>query len=161
MEEFNMNKQLSFKMPVLDEEETKNEVEKVFEEYRMYLSQMPSDILPKVTASYSIVPPSVTNEFNSSTENIAIERLQYEMARDKFMNWVHRAVNRLPKRERQIIHMYYMEEEKGYDPDIMDEVRLGRTTYYKVKGKALLRLAFSLRKEVYKQKTQTEEVEVV
>jgi len=161
MEEFNMNKQLTFKMPVLDEEETKNEVEKVFEEYRMYLSQMPSDILPKVTASYSIVPPSVTNEFNSSTENIAIERLQYEMARDKFMNWVHRAVNRLPKRERQIIHMYYMEEEKGYDPDIMDEVRLGRTTYYKVKGKALLRLAFSLRKEVFKQKAQNEEVEVV
>ncbi|AZR75583.1 MULTISPECIES: ArpU family phage packaging/lysis transcriptional regulator [Bacillus cereus group] len=156
-----MNKQLSFKMPVLDEEETKNEVEKVFEEYRMYLSQMPSDILPKVTASYSIVPPSVTNEFNSSTENIAIERLQYEMARDKFMNWVHRAVNRLPKRERQIIHMYYMEEEKGYDPDIMDEVRLGRTTYYKVKGKALLRLAFSLRKEVFKQKAQNEEGEVV
>ncbi|MCU5179270.1 ArpU family phage packaging/lysis transcriptional regulator [Bacillus toyonensis] len=156
-----MNKQLSFKMPVLDEEETKNEVEKVFEEYRMYLSQMPSDILPKVTASYSIVPPSVTNEFNSSTENIAIERVQYEMARDKFMNWVHRAVNRLPKRERQIIHMYYMEEEKGYDPDIMDEVRLGRTTYYKVKGKALLRLAFSLRKEVFKQKAQNEEVEIV
>ncbi|ARJ23816.1 ArpU family transcriptional regulator [Bacillus mycoides] len=156
-----MNKQLTFKMPVLDEEETKNEVEKVFEEYRMYVSQMPSDILPKVTASYSIVPPSVTNEFNSSTENIAIERLQYEMARDKFMNWVHRAVNRLPKRERQIIHMYYMEEEKGYDPDIMDEVRLGRTTYYKVKGKALLRLAFSLRKEVFKQKAQNEEVEIV
>lgn len=161
MEEFNMNKQLTFKMPVLDEEETKNEVEKVFEEYRMYLSQMPSDILPKVTASYSIVPPSVTNEFNSSTENIAIERIQYEMARDKFMNWVHRAVNRLPKRERQIIHMYYMEEEKGYDPDIMDEVKLGRTTYYKVKGKALLRLAFSLRKEVFKQRAQNEEVEVV
>ncbi|MBT2578914.1 ArpU family transcriptional regulator [Bacillus sp. ISL-8] len=156
-----MNKQLTFKMPVLDEEETKNEVEKVFEEYRMYVSQMPSDILPKVTASYSIVPPSVTNEFNSSTENIAIERVQYEMARDKFMNWIHRAVNRLPKRERQIIHMYYMEEEKGYDPDIMDEVRLGRTTYYKVKGKALLRLAFSLRKEVFKQKSQTEEVEIV
>lgn len=66
----------------------------------------------------------------------------------------------LPNRERQIIHMYYIEEEMGYDPDIMDEVRLGRTTYYKVKGKALLRLAFSLRKEGYKQKTQTEEVEV-
>ncbi|ARJ20506.1 ArpU family transcriptional regulator [Bacillus thuringiensis] len=156
-----MNKQLTFKMPVLDEEETKNEVEKVFEEYRMYLSKMPSDILPKVTASYSIVPPSVTNEFNSSTENIAIERLQYEMAREKCMNWVHRAVNRLPKRERKIIYMYYMEEEKGYDPDIMDEVKLGRTTYYKVKGKALLRLAFSLRKEVFKQNTQTEEVEIV
>ncbi|MBT2576847.1 ArpU family transcriptional regulator [Bacillus sp. ISL-8] len=156
-----MDKQLTFKMPVLDEEETKNEVEKVFEEYRMYLSKMPSDILPKVTASYSIVPPSVTNEFNSSTENIAIERLQYEMAREKCMNWVHRAVNRLPKRERKIIYMYYMEEEKGYDPDIMDEVKLGRTTYYKVKGKALLRLAFSLRKEVFKQNTQTEEVEIV
>ena len=43
----------------------------------------------------------------------------------------------------------------------MDEVKLGRTTYYKVKGKALLRLAFSLRKEVFKQKSQTEEVEIV
>lgn len=32
-----MNNQLLFEMPVLDEEETKNEVEKVFEEYLMYL----------------------------------------------------------------------------------------------------------------------------
>ena len=73
----------------------------------MYLSQMPSDILPKVTASYSIVPPSVTNEFNSSTENIAIERAQYEMARLKFMNWIHRAVNRLPKRKTNYIYVLY------------------------------------------------------
>ena len=73
----------------------------------MYVSQMPSDILPKVTASYSIVPPSVTNEFNSSTENIAIERLQYEMARDKFMNWVHRAVNRLPKEKDDHSYVLY------------------------------------------------------
>ncbi|MBW3492051.1 ArpU family phage packaging/lysis transcriptional regulator [Bacillus sp. FDAARGOS_1420] len=153
-----MDKQLTFKMPVLDEEETKNEVEKVFEEYRMYLSKMPSDILPKVTASYSIVPPSVTNEFNSSTENIAIERLQYEMAREKCMNWVHRAVNRLPKRERKIIYMYYMEEEKGYDPDIMDEVKLGKTKYYKLKGRAILRLAFNLKKEVYQKTRRQKEV---
>ncbi|TBX86167.1 ArpU family transcriptional regulator [Bacillus cereus] len=153
-----MNKQLEFKMPVIDEEKTKDAVEEVFEEYRRYLAMLPSDLLPKVTPSYSIVPPCVTNEFNSSTENIAIERIQFEEAREKFMTWVHIAVNRLPKKERKIIYMYYMEDHKGYDPDIMDEVKLGRTTYYKVKGKALLRLAFSLRKEVFKQATQNEEV---
>ena len=156
-----MNKQLSFKMPVLDEEETKMKLKKYLRGIACIYLKCQVTFTPKVTASYSIVPPSVTNEFNSSTENIAIERAQYEMARLKFMNWIHRAVNRLPKRERQIIYMYYMEEEKGYDPDIMDEVKLGRTTYYKVKGKALLRLAFSLRKEVFKQKSQTEEVEIV
>ena len=79
----------------------------------MYLSQMPSDILPKVTASYSIVPPSVTNEFNSSTENIAIERAQYEMARLKFMNWIHRAVNRLPKEKDKLYICIIWRKRKG------------------------------------------------
>ncbi|MBL1704030.1 ArpU family transcriptional regulator, partial [Klebsiella pneumoniae] len=73
-----MNKQLSFKMPIVDGKRTKQEIEKVFNEYRTYLATMPCDMLPKVTPSYSIVPPSTTNAFNSSTENIAIERIEYE-----------------------------------------------------------------------------------
>lgn len=149
-----MNKQLSFKMPVVDEKETKKAVEEVFEEYRRYLATMSLDLLPKVTPSYSIVPPCVTNEFNSSTENVAIERIEYERTREKFMRWIHRAVNRLPNTERKIVIMFYMNEEMGYDPDIREEIGIGKTKYYQLKGKAILRLAFSLKKEVFKHDTE-------
>ena len=101
-------------------------VEEVFEEYRRYLATMSLDLLPKVTPSYSIIPPCVTNEFNSSTENIAIERIEYERTREKFMRWIHRAVNRLPNTERKIVIMFYMNEEMGYDPDIREEIGIGK-----------------------------------
>lgn len=112
-----------------------------------------------MTPSYSIVPPCVTNEFNSSTENTAIERMEYERNREKFMRWIHRAVNRLPKTERKIVIMFYMDEEMGYDPDIREEIGIGKTKYYQLKGKAILRLAFSLKKEVFKHDTESEEVQ--
>ncbi|MEK4655961.1 MULTISPECIES: ArpU family phage packaging/lysis transcriptional regulator [Bacillus] len=156
-----MNKQLSFKMPIVDGKKTKKEVEKVMEDYRMYLATMPSDILPKVTPAYSIVPPSVTNEFNSSTENIAIERVEYEQERHEFMDWVHAAVNRLRDDERKIIIKFFMEDVPGYDLDIWLELGIGKTKYYEIKGQAILRLAFNLKKEVYKKKHKQKEVQSV
>ena len=45
-EEFNMNKQLSFKMPVVDEKETKSR-RGSFEEYRCYLATMSLDLCQK------------------------------------------------------------------------------------------------------------------
>lgn len=145
-----MNKQLSFKMPIVDGKRTKQEIEKVFNEYRTYLATMPIDILPKITPSYSTIPPTVTNEFNSYTENIAIERIEYEEARNEFMSWVCEGVNRLKGDERKIIIQCFMEEIPGYDPDIWSEIGVGKTKYYKLKGQALLRLAFNLKIEVYK-----------
>lgn len=71
-----MKKQLSFKMPVVDGKRTKQAVEQVFEVYRQYLATMPGDISPKVTSSYSIIPPSCTNAFHSSTEEITT-RISY------------------------------------------------------------------------------------
>ncbi len=154
----NMKKQLSFKMPVVDGKKTKQAVEEVFGTYRQYLATMPSDILPKVTPSYSIVPPSCTNAFHSSTEEIAIERLEYEKERNDFMEWVHGAVNRLKDDERQIIVKNFMEEVPGYDQDIWLDLGVGKTKYYKLKGQALLRLAFNLKIEVYKKNYRQAEV---
>lgn len=156
-----MNKQLSFKMPIVDGKRTKQEVEKVFEDYRRYLATMPCDMLPKVTPSYSIVPPSVTNEFNSSTENIAIERIEYEQERQEFMDWIYDAVNRLRDDEREVIVKFYMEDEVGYDPDIWMDLGIGKTKYYKLKGRAILRLAFNLKKEVYQKTRRQKEVPIV
>lgn len=58
--------QLTLNLPQIDEEATKAKVEQLLDQYRLYLLQ--DNFLPKVTPTYSIVPPSITNEFHSSTE---------------------------------------------------------------------------------------------
>lgn len=142
--------QLTLNIPQIDEEATKLKAEKLLDQYRLYLLQVPDDFLPKVTPTYSIVPPSITNEFHSSTEEVALKRLDWEMQRDKFLKRIQRAVNRLSQRERQIIVMLYMLPEEMYDYEVYAEMDLSQRSYYRVKAKALYRLAFALREEVYR-----------
>ncbi|CAM4399940.1 ArpU family transcriptional regulator [Bacillus manliponensis] len=153
-----MKKQLFFNMPVVDSKETKKAVEEVLENYRECLSTLPNDIMPKVTTSFSEVPPTFTNEFNSSTENVALERIELEQERDEYMNWVINGVNNLKPDERFIIFKGYMEEEPETDLNIWLELGVGKTKFYKLKGSALLRLAFNLKVEVYKKATKQKEV---
>lgn len=142
--------QLTLNLPQIDEEATKARVEQLLNQYRLYLLQVPDDFLPKVTSTYSIVPPSITNEFHSSTEDVALKRLDWEIQRDKFLKKIQRAVNRLSQRERQIIVMLYMQLEEMYDYEVYAEMGMSQRSYYRVKAKALYRLAFALREEVYK-----------
>ena len=110
---------------------------------------MPDDFLPKVTPTYSIVPPSITNEFHSSTEDAALKRLDWDIQCDKFLKRIQRAGNRLAQRERQIIVMLYMQPEEMYDYEVYGEMDLSARSYYRVKAKALYRLALAQGK-VYK-----------
>ncbi|MCL6426389.1 ArpU family phage packaging/lysis transcriptional regulator [Bacillus subtilis] len=142
--------QLTLNIPQIDEEATKSKAEKLLYQYRLYLLQVPDDFLPKVTPTYSIVPPSVTNELHSSTEETALKRIEWEIQRDKFLKKIQRAVNRLSQRERQIIVMLYMQLEEMYDYEVYAEMGMSQRSYYRVKAKALYRLAFALREEVYK-----------
>ena len=145
--------QLTLNIPQIDEEATKLKAEKLLDQYRLYLLQVPDDFLPKVTPTYSIVPPSITNEFHSSTEEAALKRLDWEIQRDKFLKRIQRAVNRLSQRERQAIVMLYMKQEEMYNYEVYAEMGLSQRSYYRVKVKALYRLAFALREEVYKKGT--------
>lgn len=142
--------QLTLNIPQIDEEATKLKAEKLLDQYRLYLLQVPDDFLPKITPTYSIVPPSITNEFHSSTEDAALKRLDWEIQRDKFLKRIQRAVNRLSQKERQIIVMLYMKPEEMYDYEVYAEIGMSQRSYYRVKAKALYRLAFALREEVYK-----------
>ncbi|WP_430742089.1 ArpU family phage packaging/lysis transcriptional regulator [Bacillus atrophaeus] len=141
---------LNFCISKINEKETRIKVMKLLDQYRLYLLQVPDDFLPKVTPTYSIVPPSITNEFHSSTEDAALKRLDWEIQRDKFLKRIQRAVNRLSQRERQIIVMLYMQPEEMYDYEVYGEMDLSQRSYYRVKAKAFYRLAFALREEVYK-----------
>lgn len=72
-----MKKQVLFKLPEIDREKTKTAVESALERYRFYLLQLPDEKSPKVTATYSLVPPGHSNQFHSSTEAAVIIRVDY------------------------------------------------------------------------------------
>lgn len=135
--------------PKIDEKKTKVALEKTLFKYRDYLVTLPADLMPTVTPAYSLVSPSNTNSFSSKTENVALERVQYEAARNTYMNQIHQAVATLKPEERQIIIKRYLLEDMYYDVDIWTELGFGKTNYYKKKWQAMLRLAFALKIEVY------------
>ncbi|MGC4375911.1 ArpU family phage packaging/lysis transcriptional regulator [Fictibacillus sp. Mic-4] len=147
-----MKKQINFNVPEINVKATRKAVERILEKYREYLLTLPSDFFPKITPSYSLLPPTNTNAFHSSTEEASIERLEYEKARNDFMGNIHAAVNSLKPDERFIIVKRYMEEYIGYDPDIWAELGVGKTKFYDIKEKGMLRLAFALKIEVYKKR---------
>lgn len=144
-----MGKQL-FMLPEIDREKTKAAVESALEKYRFYLLTVPEDKLPKVTASYSLVPPSFSNEFHSSTEQAVMDRIELDRVRNKHIEWVLRGVNRLSKMEREIIYKRYLEDEEIFDYEIYNEIGMSERRYYRLKARIFYKLAFILKIEEYK-----------
>ncbi|UII58106.1 ArpU family transcriptional regulator (plasmid) [Cytobacillus spongiae] len=142
-------KQLTFMLPEIDREKTRAAVESALEKYRFFLLTVPEDKLPKVTATYSLVPPSFSNDFHSSTEQAALDRIELDLARNRHIDWVLRGVNRLSKLEREIIYKRYLENEEVFDYEIYNEIGMSERRYYRLKARIFYKLAFILRIEVY------------
>lgn len=142
--------QISLEIPQIDEERTKEKIETLLEKYKILMLQTPEDFLPKITTTYTITPPSFSNQFHSSTEEAALKKMDWEIERDQFMKRIQRAINRLTQKERRILVMLYMQDEDMYDYEIYAEMGLSQRNYYRFKNKAFYRLAFALREEVYK-----------
>ncbi|MGM0916594.1 MAG: ArpU family phage packaging/lysis transcriptional regulator [Bacillota bacterium] len=134
----------------IDEEKTRFKMEKMMEKYKIFRLQTPEDFLPKITTTYTITPPSFSNQFHSSTEDAALKKMDWEIERDQFMKRIQRAINRLTQKERRILVMLYMKDEEMFDYEIYAEMGLSQRNYYRFKNKAFYRLAFALREEVYK-----------
>jgi ArpU family phage transcriptional regulator len=143
-------KQLTFMLPEIDRDKTKAAVESALEKYRFYLLMVPEDKLPKITATYSLVPPSFSNEFHSSTEKAVMDRIELDIARNKHIEWVLRGVNRLSKMEREIIYKRYLEDDEVFDYEIYNEIGMSERRYYRLKARIFYKLAFILRVEEYK-----------
>ena len=145
----------AFTLPEIDREKTKQRVEAEIEKYRICLLMVPEEKLPKITASYSLQPPAFSNQFHSSTENTALERIQQEAQereRLEFIEYFRKAVNRLRFRERELIIKRYMGDDECFDYEYYQENGLTESKFYKLKARAFYNLAFALRIEVYKDK---------
>jgi ArpU family phage transcriptional regulator len=145
-----MEKQLEFFLAEIDREATRKAVEAALEKYRVFLLTQSLDNLPKVTQQYSLVPPSNTNKFHSSTEKTAINNADYERERSEYINRVVIAVNRLGYWERAILIRRYMTEDDVYDYEIYNDLRMSERKYYRIKSRAFYKLAFALKLEKYK-----------
>lgn len=138
-------------LPEIDIKETKKVVEAALEKYRVLLLTQNEEELPKVTATYSFVPPSTTNSFHSSTEDAAIRNIEREQARSKYLKRMVMAVNRLGYWERAILIQRYMLQDDVFDYQVYNDLNFSERKYYRLKEKAFLKLALSLRIEVYKE----------
>ncbi|MBM7607559.1 ArpU family phage transcriptional regulator [Lysinibacillus composti] len=136
-------------IPRIDEKRTKLSLEKALEKYRKYLVTLPVDSMPTITPTYSIIPPSNTYSFKSQTENIAIERVEFETERLHYMNKIFKALETLKTEEKKIIVERFLKEEVSYDIEIWTELNIAKNKYYKLKWEAMLRMAFALKVEVY------------
>lgn len=124
-----------------DKKVFKQEIESMFEKYHMYLITLPIDFQPQITPTYSIVPPTQTNQFSSQTESIAIKRTDFERERVEYIDRFWRAVNRLNKQERELVVRRYMGHEEEYDYTVCNEMLLSESQYYRLKNKAFMKLA--------------------
>ncbi|WP_132371584.1 ArpU family phage packaging/lysis transcriptional regulator [Melghiribacillus thermohalophilus] len=146
---------MSFNLPEIDREETKKAVEAALEKYQMYLLMEPIERLPKITTTYTLVPPSNTNAFHSTTEDTAISKVDFEQEKERYMERIRRAVNRLNYHERSIIIRRYLDQEERFDYEVYNDLGMSERKYYRVKARAFYKLAFILRIEVYKKKVES------
>lgn len=146
-----MKEQIEFQLAAIDREETKKRVEGALEKYRIMLLSQDMDQMPAVTQNFSLVPPSNTNKFHSSTEDAAIQNVDYEKERSEYIKRISLAVNRLGYKERAILIRRYMTEEELYDYQVYNELHMSERTYHRHKSKAFYRLAFALKLEVYEE----------
>ncbi len=152
--------QLSLLIPEIDRYATQKNVEKAIEKYRYYALQTEDEFLPKITASYSMVPPTNTNAFHSSTEDSAIRMADLERERIKYLTLFSKAVNRLSAREREAFILKYMGEEERYDYEVYNQLGIGETYYYtKFKPRMFYKFAIAMRIEVYKTNSQRQNKE--
>ncbi|MCT2535698.1 ArpU family transcriptional regulator [Aquibacillus koreensis] len=145
----------------MDREATRNAVEKLLERYNMYLLMDPIDMQPKITTSFTITPPTFTNQFHSKTENLVVNKIDKEKERHDFISKIQKAVNRLAYNERSVIIKRYMEPVNIYDYEVYNDLGFSERKYYRLKGRAFYKLAFILRVEVYLFGVPTVETRIV
>ncbi|EUJ38190.1 ArpU family phage packaging/lysis transcriptional regulator [Brochothrix thermosphacta] len=113
-------------------------------------------IEPKVTPGYSIMPPSFSNEFHSSTESAALDNIEnFEMV-DYFFNKIQMGQESIDcvlnsdrkSRRKRIFAMRFIQ---GMDrPSIMEELAIETTVYHEDMAMAITQFACALGIEVKK-----------
>jgi ArpU family phage transcriptional regulator len=133
----------------IDREATRQRVEEHLETARVYRQIGFVRREMKVTTSPEPRYHGPTNAVGKPTEDVAAWNVDTEERMKEITEKVQKAVSRLGKLERQIIEMRYLEGEDVYDYNVYSELHMSERKYYRLKSKAIYKLAFMLRLEVF------------
>lgn len=139
----------------IDGKATKDQLEKVFRQYRTYQLTTPEDLLPTITPRYTLEMPSFGGGVHSKVESAAIKNIEHFKQVEEFFGRFSHGFYKLTKKERQLIVMAYLDEVPKRNYEIFRELCVSERTFYRIKDQALYKLALALRLEVYEEEVSS------
>lgn len=133
----------------IDGKATQEAVEAELRQYRTYMLTTPEDLMPAITAKYTLEMPNYSNIKQSSVEVAAVKSADHIKEYEKFFSWFNRGLCKLTQIERHLIILAYLEMEPRYNYEIFTELNISERKFYRMRSKALYTLAIALGKEVY------------
>jgi ArpU family phage transcriptional regulator len=137
-------KQISFGIYEIDEEATKEAVEKYLLQAREYMVTEYIPLEPKVTPLYEPRYHGQTNAVGSQTEIIAVAIVDEIERRRRHVERVEKAVSRLGARQQKLIRMRYLDDDNVMDSDVAEALGYSTRHYRRLKSIAIYRLAAAL-----------------
>lgn len=145
-----MSDQLSF-LPEIDRRETQKLVEDALDTARIYKQIGFVRREMKNTPSYEERFHGPTNMTGAPAEDCAVLNVDNEDRIRELTERVFMAVSRLGKREREAITKRYLIDDDVYDHHVYAEMDISKRTFDRIKARAVYKLAFALKREVYKE----------
>ena len=135
----------------IDKKKSKKNVTDFLKIYKEILYTFPLINEPDLNEKYQFIQPRTVNEYKSiDKQQVQEEREKILSDRDTVLNQVHNAIDKLLPDERYIIVTRYIKGNYKDDFNIYSDLGIGRTNYYKIKDRALIRMSLMLDLEVYK-----------
>jgi ArpU family phage transcriptional regulator len=138
-----MAKQIQISMSIyqIDEEATKDAVEKYLGEAREYQVTEYIPLEQKTTPSYEPRYHGNTNTVSSPVENIALKNIEEQESRRKHIDRAERAISRLGSRHQKLIRVRFLDDDYVSDTDAAMELGYSDRHYRRMKSLAIYRLA--------------------
>ena len=136
--------QLALDIYRIDEEATKNAVEKYLRQAREYKVTEYIPLEPKYTSDYSDIPRSYTGRISDPTANIAARNIDEPERRRQHVERVEKAIARLGSKQQAIIRMRYMDDDDVMDSEVAEKLNYSPRHYRRLKSIAIYRLATAL-----------------
>jgi len=133
--------QISMSIYQVDEQATKDAVEKYLLEAREYKVTEYIPVEPSIVASYSDMPRSFTGRTSDQTGDIATRNVDDPERRRKHVERVEKAISRLGSRHQKIIRMRFLDDDYVSDTDVALELGYSDRHYRRMKSLAIHRLA--------------------
>lgn len=129
----------------VDEKKTILAAKKILSKYRVKMLAAHEDFTPRITTAFTLDVPS------TSVERAVIKKVDSEREHAEFFTYLNRGLKKLTPDERQLIAKVYLEKEPFYDYQIIDEMRISKSKFYRMRKLALCKLGIALNVAVFKE----------